>query len=71
MGNLSTTNEYNRESFPSDEIMNRNKNWMSELNDNLLLSELSIPGTHDSAANKCGGNLAICQSWTIFHQLNA
>ncbi|WP_270341863.1 hypothetical protein [Enterococcus lactis] len=32
-----------------------NRYWMSELNDNVRLSELSIPGTHNSATGMFSG----------------
>ncbi|MCS5464402.1 hypothetical protein NWO25_03875 [Enterococcus lactis] len=32
-----------------------NRYWMSELNDNVRLSELSIPGTHNSATGTFSG----------------
>ncbi len=46
--------------------------WMGFLDDDLSLSELSIPGTHDSGAlyEPLGGT-AKCQNLTIAEQLNA
>ncbi|XP_068128196.1 1-phosphatidylinositol phosphodiesterase-like [Hyperolius riggenbachi] len=44
--------------------------WMSYLPDNLPLSSLSIPGTHDTMA-LYGGTLAECQSWSLRNQFNA
>ena len=54
--------------------------WLSALDDNLELSRLKIPGTHNSAADgsvdrasflgRIGGFAAKCQSLTILQQLN-
>lgn len=46
-----------------------NNNWMLKIDDKKFISELSIPGTHDSCARN--GFLAECQSWSIEDQLNA
>jgi hypothetical protein len=43
-------------------------NWMSYINDNILLSQLSIPGTHDSCAH-FGGSLYECQHLRLNEQL--
>ncbi|MBO0432149.1 phosphatidylinositol-specific phospholipase C domain-containing protein [Enterococcus sp. DIV0660C] len=52
----------------------RNQTWMSDLKDNTRLSELSIPGTHDSAShgikNSTGLGYAKTQSIDITRQLN-
>ena len=47
-----------------------NKNWMAKLPNNTLLSEMTIPGTHDSGAII---RTKICetQSWSIKNQLIA
>ena len=44
--------------------------WMSRLPDFLRLSELSVPGTHDTMA-RYGGDIAECQSMSITTQLNS
>ena len=44
------------------------RNWMAELPDNRPLYKMSIPGTHDSAADK-GFGWAKCQSLSIKEQL--
>ncbi|CFQ84530.1 phosphatidylinositol diacylglycerol-lyase [Yersinia frederiksenii] len=47
--------------------------WMSHLNDSTLLSQISIPGTHDSASfniNISGGGFTQTQSWNIEEQLD-
>lgn len=49
------------------------KNWMSDIKDDIKISEISIPGTHDSGADYgCDGvpdELALTQNWTITQQL--
>lgn len=44
--------------------------WMMHLDDATLLSNLTIPGTHDTCA-LYGGDLPICQTQTIREQLDA
>ncbi|MBN2843687.1 MAG: hypothetical protein JXM68_11380, partial [Sedimentisphaerales bacterium] len=45
-------------------------NWMQDLKDTALLSQLSIPGTHDSGARfEPIGGTAKCQNLTIAEQL--
>ena len=44
--------------------------WMGQLSDNLYLSELSLPGSHDTMS-RFGGPLVYCQSLTLDKQLNA
>lgn len=47
--------------------------WMNGIKDDTLLSDISIPGTHDSAArivDTFTGNWAQCQNLTITEQLN-
>ena len=44
--------------------------WMGELPDELLLSDLSIPGTHETMA-RYGGAIAQCQNLTLKRQLEA
>lgn len=36
--------------------------WMSALPDELRLSDLSVPGTHDSGASRAGGDITLTQS---------
>ncbi|XP_070554622.1 1-phosphatidylinositol phosphodiesterase-like [Ptychodera flava] len=46
--------------------------WMSNLNDDISLASLSIPGTHNTMTyNGYGGHFAQCQSWTLGTQLEA
>ncbi|XP_059364806.1 1-phosphatidylinositol phosphodiesterase-like [Carassius carassius] len=44
--------------------------WMRTLDDNKLISDITIPGTHDSLALH-GGPAAECQAWLLEDQLNA
>eukprot|EP01100_Stratorugosa_tubuloviscum_P005094 TRINITY_DN230_c1_g2_i1.p1 TRINITY_DN230_c1_g2~~TRINITY_DN230_c1_g2_i1.p1 ORF type:complete len:381 (-),score=176.84 TRINITY_DN230_c1_g2_i1:1129-2226(-) len=43
------------------------ENWLSKIDDNKYITELSIPGTHNSAALK--GAFSICQNKNILKQL--
>ncbi len=44
--------------------------WMADIDDNTLMSELSIPGTHQSATDNFTRNsYRRCQDWTIKKQL--
>ena len=45
-------------------------NWMSGISDTTMLSELSIPGTHDSGTEKIGPGPAHTQNFSIARQLN-
>ncbi len=44
--------------------------WMKFLDDNKLISDITIPGTHDSLALH-GGLAAECQAWSLMDQLHA
>ncbi len=44
--------------------------WMKILDDNKLISDITIPGTHDSLALH-GGSAAECQAWSLIDQLHA
>jgi len=44
--------------------------WMSNIRDDAKLSELTIPGTHNTCASKCS-ILAKCQKFSLMEQLNA
>ncbi|RSM36453.1 hypothetical protein DMA12_40200 [Amycolatopsis balhimycina DSM 5908] len=48
-----------------------NQGWMGWLPDSAPLSELTLPGTHDSGASRSGGDIALTQSMTLGEQLNA
>ncbi|XP_066572451.1 1-phosphatidylinositol phosphodiesterase [Amia ocellicauda] len=54
----------------SKPVSNNNADWMARLNDNMLLSDVLIPGTHDTMALH-GGPLAKCQAWKLEDQLKA
>jgi 1-phosphatidylinositol phosphodiesterase len=43
--------------------------WMGRIADTTLLSQLTIPGTHDSCAKNYGGAIFICQGDTIGDQM--
>ena len=48
----------------------QDNNWLNEVNDDLLITELSIPGTHDSGAMHSFLDVAgKCQDLTIRKQL--
>jgi 1-phosphatidylinositol phosphodiesterase len=63
---------YNTESTPGGNIQ---PNWMSRLGDNTKVTQLSIPGTHDSGTFACAWyqdcDQSQCQSWNIYNQLRA
>jgi 1-phosphatidylinositol phosphodiesterase len=46
-------------------------NWMGRLSDSTRLSELSLPGTHDSGASVFGGDIAFTQSMSLATQLDS
>ena len=47
-------------------------NWMGNLDDDLCITDLSIPGTHDAGTAKCNMNyFSQCQQHTILEQLYA
>lgn len=48
-----------------------NQGWMAWLPDNAPLSELTLPGTHDSGSYRFGGDIAFTQSMTLNDQLYA
>ncbi|KAG9279370.1 hypothetical protein AMEX_G4888 [Astyanax mexicanus] len=47
-----------------------NPSWMADIPENQTLSEVSMPGTHNSMA-LYGGSLAQCNSWPLARQLQA
>lgn len=46
-----------------------NSNWITPLDDDIYVSQLSIPGTHDAATSGCSLSQGRCQSLTIPQQL--
>ncbi|KAI5459762.1 PLC-like phosphodiesterase [Mariannaea sp. PMI_226] len=45
--------------------------WMASIPDDVLLSDLSIPGTHDTMTYDIGEEGLQCQNWNLSMQLNA
>lgn len=58
--------------FPFGTNSNQNnENWLKSLNDDTLITSLSIPGSHDSGASHSIGDLSgKCQDTSILEQLN-
>ncbi|MBT2117943.1 phosphatidylinositol-specific phospholipase C [Dyella sp. LX-66] len=56
--------------YHDGEDLPRRADWMKQVPDNTRLSEMSIPGTHDSSAFKKGGDAVLTQTLTITQQLN-
>lgn len=52
-----------------DEFDHYNENWMSNIADDTKLSELSIPGTHDTMSNGPGGDIVQTQGLSLPEQL--
>lgn len=61
------------QSTPRDSTVTKYSDWMSRLPGSVMLSELSLPGTHDSGALYDGLSFgfARCQSWKLADQLKA
>lgn len=60
--------EFENKNVKTDKI--GGKNWMSHLSDDLKLSQITIPGTHDSCAFECS-QFAKCQQLSLADQLNS
>jgi len=58
--------DYYRSKPPADD----KTDWMAKIPDEVNVTQLFLPGTHDTVALS-GGSLAQCQSWTLAEQLNA
>ena len=58
---------------PSEAVMKKHLNWMAKAPDQVLLSALSLPGTHDTCALHNGPSFgfAQCQTWRLEDQLKA
>ena len=58
---------------PGRETTQKYATWMSRVPDERPLSQLSIPGTHDTCALRNGASFgfAKCQSWSLEDQLEA
>lgn len=56
---------------PSGKVTGSN-NWMKDLNDEMLISEVVLPGSHDTGAINCDlAYFAKCQSLSVLEQLEA
>lgn len=56
--------------YKDSETATSSAKWMKNLNDNLYLSQMSIPGTHDSASQYVElPFFANCQAYSIYDQL--
>lgn len=56
---------------PEAWVVERTRNWMGKLPDYMRLSDLSIPGTHDTASYNYGGPIVRTQAWDMTDQLKA
>lgn len=70
MDPMACRDSYCREPAPRPWLPAATRDWMAALPDDRRLSELTLPGTHDTGA-RFGGPLAECQSWSIPDQLAA
>lgn len=71
--NFTQTHSFNTSGDRNDWIIEENQCWMAGLNDESRLVRLSIPGTHNSAAEfdgDIGNRPYACQSKCITHQLD-
>lgn len=66
MGNCNKVRIYNDSSAP----LKHNMTWMKDIPDNTKLSEMTIPGTHDSCS-LFGICCARTQTWTLVEQMKA
>jgi hypothetical protein len=61
-----------RDAYTHDASINYSaSDWMANINNNTRLSELSIPGTHDTMATGPGGDTTQTQSMDLKTQLNS
>lgn len=56
--------------FASNRIFANNSDWMDLIEDQTKLSQMAIPGTHDSGAYNIPLDLGETQDWNIADQLN-
>jgi hypothetical protein len=61
---------WSKEDEPASRLTRFGKDWMSMLGDNVKLSSISIPGSHDTGS-KYGGMFVETQSWSIEAQLES
>ncbi|XP_030648524.1 uncharacterized protein si:dkey-266f7.9, partial [Chanos chanos] len=64
----SATQTTSYDDTPTPEFLN--PGWMASIPDSRLLSEVTMPGTHNTMA-LYGGSLARCNSWSLAQQLRA
>ena len=69
---ISTKSSPNNTLLSSD-FYSFTNNWMKNIPDNVFISQLNIPGTHDSMAVRkyFGITVGICQKWTLLDQLHS
>lgn len=58
-------------STSEDEFETKNNKWMKDLDDEKLISEINIPGTHDTCSLNGGYELLKCQTKCLRNQFNA
>mmetsp|Transcript_44524 Transcript_44524/g.123274 ORF Transcript_44524/g.123274 Transcript_44524/m.123274 type:complete len:350 (-) Transcript_44524:151-1200(-) len=56
--------------FFNSEPSNNRSEWMKDIPDSTKITEMFIPGTHETMA-LCGGDLAECNGWTLTQQLDS
>ena len=66
MGNRPSRSVFDNSSSPS----RHNTDWMSRIPDHVSLANITIPGTHNTMAHH-GGDMAECQAWLLYAQLQA
>ncbi|KAI8661431.1 PLCXc domain-containing protein [Fusarium keratoplasticum] len=57
--------------FSFDANLAHNPTWMASIPDEVPLSSLSVPGTHDTMTYEIGDEFLECQNWNLSTQLNA
>ncbi|KAL6359265.1 hypothetical protein LRP88_06685 [Fusarium phalaenopsidis] len=57
--------------FSFDANHAHNPTWMASIPDEVPLSSLSVPGTHDTMTYEIGDEFLECQNWNLSTQLNA
>ncbi|ANN35658.1 hypothetical protein BK704_34240 [[Bacillus thuringiensis] serovar konkukian] len=68
---ISSVFAHNHPGYSHDSTIGyQNPNWMKDIKDNVRLSDLSIPGTHDSMAFY-GGDITQTQTMSLATQLNS
>lgn len=66
MGSRPSRSVFDNTAFPS----RNNTDWMSRIPDHVSLAHITIPGTHNTMAHH-GGDMAECQAWLLYSQLQA